>query len=78
MNHWEDMPEAVEEPITVGIMPAMKDFFDFYDLKLIEGELLSEKNAPNDIVIDENTLRIFGWNQGVGKTLGYEKDGIEW
>ena len=75
MNHWEDMPEAVEEPITVGIMPAMKDFFDFYDLKLIEGELLSEKNAPNDIVIDENTLRIFGWNQGVGKTLGYEKDG---
>lgn len=75
MNHWEDMPEAVEEPITIGIMPAMKDFFDFYDLKLIEGELLSEKNAPNDIVIDENTLRIFGWNQGVGKTLGYEKDG---
>lgn len=75
MNHWEDMSEAVEEPITVGIMPAMKDFFDFYDLKLIEGELLSEKNAPNDIVIDENTLRIFGWNQGVGKTLGYEKDG---
>ena len=71
MNHWEDMPEAVEEPITIGIMPAMKDFFDFYDLKLIEGELLSEKNAPNDIVIDENTLRIFGWNQGVG----YEKDG---
>ena len=58
MNHWEDMSEAVEEPITVGIMPAMKDFFDFYDLKLIEGE-----------------LRIFGWNQGVGKTLGYEKDG---
>ena len=56
-------------------MPAMKDFFDYYDLKLIEGELLSEKNAPNDIVIDENTLRIFGWNQGVGKTLGYEKDG---
>ena len=33
MNHREDMPEAVEEPITVGIMPAMKDFFDFYDLK---------------------------------------------
>lgn len=29
MNHWEDMPEAVEEPITVGIMPAMKDFLIF-------------------------------------------------
>ncbi len=25
MNHWEDMPETMpEEPITVGIMPAMK------------------------------------------------------
>lgn len=75
MNHWEGMPEVIEEPITVGIMPAMKDFFDFYDLKLIEGELLSEKSSPNDIVIDESTLRIFGWKQGAGKTLGYEKDG---
>ena len=46
--HWEhSFLRAVEEPITIGIMPAMKDFFDFYDLKLIEGELLSEKNAPN-------------------------------
>lgn len=34
-----------------------------------------KNNVSNDIVIDENTLRIFGWNQGVGKTLGYEKDG---
>lgn len=75
MNYWENMPERMEEPITVGIMPAMKDFFDFYDLELIEGEQLSEKSSPNDIVIDENTLQIFGWKRGVGKALGYEKDG---
>lgn len=75
MNHWDGMPEVIREPITVGIMPAMKDFFEFYDLKLIEGELVSEKSSPGDIVIDENTLRKFGWKQGVGKNIGYEKDG---
>ena len=44
------------EKIQIELDVEMKDFFDFYDLKLIEGELLSEKNAPNDIVIDENTI----------------------
>lgn len=44
INNWDDLPKAVEEPLTVGMMPAKEEFFEFYKLNLLEGEFISDKN----------------------------------
>ncbi|MDD3038579.1 ABC transporter permease [Bacteroides sp.] len=72
INNWDDLPKVADEPIMVGIMPASKEFFEFYGLQLIEGELLSEKSQQNEVVINESLKHQFGWRQAVGKTFHYE------
>lgn len=44
-------------------------------MKLLEGEFISDKNQGNDVVIDENTCRRFGWKQALGKSFYYEWNG---
>ena len=75
INNWDDLPKISEESLTIGMMPAKEDFFEFYGLKLLEGEFISDKNQGNDVVIDENTCRRFGWKQALGKSFYYEWDG---
>ncbi|MBU5895109.1 hypothetical protein JVW19_24335, partial [Vibrio cholerae O1] len=69
INNWDDLPKAVEEPLTVGMMPAKEEFFEFYKLNLLEGEFISDKNQENEVVIDENTCRKFGWKRALGKSF---------
>ena len=57
------------------MMPAKEDFFEFYGLKLLEGEFISDKNQGNDVVIDENTCRKFGWKRALGKSFYHEYNG---
>lgn len=45
--------------LLVGIMPAKEEFFKFYDLKLLEGEFISEKSQQNEVVVDESTCLKF-------------------
>lgn len=51
-------------------MPAKEEFFKFYDLKLLEGEFISEKSQQNEVVVDESTCLKFGWKHALGKTFG--------
>lgn len=75
LNIWDGLPTVAEVPVTIGIMPASEAFFRFYGLKLVEGELLSEKSEANEVVIDENTALKLGWKQAVGKTFSFEYEG---
>lgn len=75
INNWDDSPKVVEEPLVVGMMPAKKEFFEFYKLNLLEGEFISDKNQENEVVIDENTCRKFGWKRALGKSFYYEYNG---
>ena len=75
INNWDDLPKAVEEPLTVGMMPAKEEFFEFYKLNLLEGEFISDKNQENEVVIDENTCRKFGWKRALGKSFYHEYNG---
>lgn len=72
INKWDDLPRVTDESIMVGVMPASKEFLDFYGLQLLEGEFLSEKNQMNEVVINENLKHKFGWQQAIGKTFHYE------
>lgn len=75
INNWDDSPKVVEEPLVVGMMPAKEEFFEFYKLNLLEGEFISDKNQENEVVIDENTCRKFGWKRALGKSFYYEYNG---
>ena len=75
INNWDDSPKVVEEAVTVGMLPGKEEFFQFYDLKLLEGEFISDKNQGNEVVIDENTCHKFGWKQALGKSFYYEQNG---
>ena len=75
INNWDDSSKAVEEPLTVGMMPAKEEFFEFYKLNLLEGEFISDKNQENEVVIDENTCRKFGWKRALGKSFYHEYNG---
>ncbi len=44
-----------KKQLLIGIMPAKEEFFKFYDLKLLEGEFISEKSQQNEVVVDEST-----------------------
>lgn len=56
-------------------MPAKEEFFKFYDLKLLEGEFISEKSLQNEVVVDESTCLKFGWKHALGKTFGNNING---
>lgn len=75
INSWDDKPSSTEERVDVGLMPGDEDFFKFYNLQLVEGEFITEKSQPEDVVIDETTCRKFGWKSALGKSFYNEYNG---
>lgn len=75
INSWDDKPATTEERVDVGLMPGDEDFFKFYNLQLVEGEFITEKSQPEDVVIDEITCRKFGWKSALGKSFYNEYNG---
>ncbi len=67
INGWDGLNETTDETYSVGLIPSGKEFFDFYGLQLTEGEWLSEKNSPGDVIINETAALTFGWRNPVGK-----------
>ena len=41
----------------------------FYDIQMVEGEMLKDAHASEDVMISESTARAFGWDKAVGKTF---------
>ena len=75
ITNWDGLPKVTEKTLLVGIMPAKEEFFKFYDLKLLEGEFISEKSLQNEVVVDESTCLKFGWKHALGKTFGNNTNG---
>lgn len=77
ITDWDGLSSTTEKKVSIGMMPAKEEFFKFYDLKLLEGEFISEKNQWNEVVIDESTCRRFGWKHGLGKNFTYHYNGSQ-
>ena len=75
ITNWDGLPKVTEKTLLIGIMPAKEEFFKFYDLKLLEGEFISEKSQQNEVVVDESTCLKFGWKHALGKTFGNNTNG---
>lgn len=68
---WEGKPKDSEEHEVVEILGITPDYLHFYNVKLVAGDLISEKDAPDATLITESALKIFGWRDPVGKTIVY-------
>jgi len=68
IQSWDDKPVDVEG-IHVEIMYVTPEFLSFHNLQLVEGEMLTEDDAENLILINESAVKAFGWRSPIGKKL---------
>jgi ABC-type antimicrobial peptide transport system permease subunit len=73
-NIWEDKSSDMEN-VKYEIVNISKQYAEFYDFQLIEGELLNEgdlfsnENPLKNVLINESAAKAFGWKHSVGKTF---------
>jgi len=65
---WDDMP-ADAEIISVEFYNISPKFIDFYDFRLLAGELLTVFDPDTMILINESAVKAFGWHDPVGKNF---------
>jgi ABC-type lipoprotein release transport system permease subunit len=76
VDHWDDKPEGTE-PINVESRNVSERFLEYYEIKLIEGEMLNDKDDETTVLINESAAKSFGWHKAVGKTFhGYKIKGV--
>jgi hypothetical protein len=46
-----------------------EQYAKFYELKLVAGEMLTENDTKEYVLINESAAKIFGWDNPVGKTF---------
>jgi ABC-type antimicrobial peptide transport system permease subunit len=66
VNNWEDKSSEIEN-ITIESFTISKQYAEFYGFQLIEGEMLSEDETENNVLINESAVKAFGWEYPTGK-----------
>ncbi|MEG1563948.1 MAG: FtsX-like permease family protein [Bacteroides sp.] len=69
-----DGKDASSDKISLGMVLAKEPFFKFYNIKLVKGEFINEKSLATDIVINESTVKAFGWKDPIGKLIEVDKN----
>lgn len=67
-SNWEDKREE-DTSVSIEIIYTKEDYFDFYNLRLIEGEFLTKDDPEHTVMINEATAKSFGWKNAVGKKI---------
>jgi ABC-type antimicrobial peptide transport system permease subunit len=65
---WDGKPENAE-PVVIGKVVASARLLSYYEVKLVEGEMLTERDRAGwDVLINESAAKALGWNgNAVGK-----------
>ncbi|MDR1897022.1 MAG: ABC transporter permease [Prevotellaceae bacterium] len=80
-SEWDDKPEKAKQ-ITMERIFISEQYLKYYDIKPIEGEAPSEKDADTKeeifVLINESAAKALGWNSSVGKSFGkkYKVKGV--
>jgi heme/copper-type cytochrome/quinol oxidase subunit 2 len=67
ISEWEDKQES-DRKVTLENVVLTEQYAKYYELELIEGEMLSESSDENDVLINESAAKAFGWNKAAGKS----------
>jgi ABC-type lipoprotein release transport system permease subunit len=65
---WEERSENTSL-IRTCIIEVSEQFLSFYGIKLVEGEMLSNTDSENNILINESAAKALGWNKSAGKSF---------
>jgi ABC-type antimicrobial peptide transport system permease subunit len=68
IKSWEDQPKDAE-PLEIVPVDVSEQFLTYYEIKLIEGELLSDRDDETTVMINESAAKAFGWHKAVGKSF---------
>jgi len=70
------VPDDHTQPVLMEICYVNPDYFDFFDMKIIDGEnpFFLESTEWNDVVINESAARLLGYENPVGEMI--EIDGF--
>jgi ABC-type antimicrobial peptide transport system permease subunit len=73
VSEWDDKPENAKTLYTESVEVSER-FLQYYEIKLTEGELLSDKDESKYVMINESMTKAFGWHNAIGKSFVLEKE----
>jgi hypothetical protein len=69
ISDWDDRPKDAEN-VPLDCLHVSEQYIDYYELKLVEGELLNNSDDANAVMINQAAAKAFGWKTAVGKSFG--------
>jgi ABC-type antimicrobial peptide transport system permease subunit len=68
ISKWDDKSSDMEG-FDIQTMDISKQYAEFYGLQLKEGEMLSENELEENVLINESAVKFFGWERPIGKKI---------
>ena len=66
ISDWDDQPADMQK-ISLEMMYVSPEYAAFYDFRLVAGDMLSDADPENTVLISENVAKAFGWHDPIGK-----------
>ena len=79
INSWEGLETDLQKPLSLHDINAGREFFDFYDIRLLSGEWVNENTKPYHVMTMESTIRKMGWTpeEAIGKHIYHANRQVE-
>jgi uncharacterized protein involved in tolerance to divalent cations len=65
---WDGQTEG-DQLMNIEDCQVTEQFLLHYEMRLVEGELLSDNDDPKYVMINESAAKMFGWDKAVGKSF---------
>ena len=69
ISSWDEKPAGAEN-INLEEKRISPEYTAFYDLRLIEGEMLNDLDPATSVLLNESAVKAFGWHSPIGKKFG--------
>ena len=68
VDDWDDKPIDAKR-INIKMMYISPEYTNFYDFRLLAGEMLTDSDPDSLVLINESAYKAFGWHDAVGKNF---------
>jgi ABC-type antimicrobial peptide transport system permease subunit len=68
ISEWDEKLENVN-PVQAQQISASERLLAYHEVRLIEGEMLSDSDDRNTVMINESMAKVLGWNKSAGKSF---------
>jgi hypothetical protein len=65
---WDDKPKDAE-PVNILKINVSEQYLAYYEIQLVEGEILNDRDDYKYVLINESAAKAFGWNKAIGKSF---------